>query len=549
MQNRVLDFGQEARAKLIEGIDELVKAVTVTLGPKGRNVLITDAIGTQHVTKDGVTVARSIRFKDKLKDAGAQLVKQASSQSNEQAGDGTTTATVLAGEIITQGNKLILGGAAPIDLQRGINLAAEIVYSSLAKQQVSVTTEEQIRRVATISTNNDESLGSTIAEIMNKVGINGSVKVEESINSETSIEVVEGMEFDRGFISPFFAPSGSFDGQDVAVLLMDASLDTVPEVQAFAEGCAKNNRAMLIIAHDFNPQVIQFFAHNAHKGVIKACLVKAPSFGINRTKELEDIAVLTGATVYSPTIHTPAALNGQLAGNIKNLNITAKRTLIVGGSGKTEDIDAYVKRLEDQIQELESSNEDTKGYDLNLLRTRFSKLNNGVGIVRVGGSTEVEIKERRDRVDDAIAATRAASEEGIVVGGGTALFNAVAELESYELSANMNTDIRAGFDLLKKAIIKPLTQIATNAGVSGEVVINNIQSERKINGNNQNFGYNAYSGEYQDLMVQGIIDPVKVTRLAVKHAVSVAGIVLTTEATVTDDPADSAAALSPQMGF
>ncbi|KOC58547.1 60 kDa chaperonin [Habropoda laboriosa] len=550
MQNRVLDFGQEARTKLISGINELVKAVAVTLGPKGRNVLITDSIGVQHVTKDGVTVARAIRFKDKLKDAGVQLVKQASAQSNEQAGDGTTTATVLAGEMINQGHKLIVGGAAPIDLQRGMVNAAEIIYSSLKYQSSPVTTQEQIRRIATISTNGDEFLGNTIAELMDKVGIDGAVKVEESINSETSIQVVEGLEFNRGYLSPYFAPSGAFEGTDVSVLLMDCSLDTVPEVQGILEDAAKSKKQIVILAHDFNPQVINFFAHNVAKGILNACLVKAPSFGINRTYELNDIAVLTGATVYSKAIHKPSDLKVDLLGTIKNLNVTAKKTLIVGGGGTTEAIDKYVADIKANIDAMEKANEELKEYDLELLRTRYSKLNNGVGIIRVGGSTEIEIKERRDRVDDAIAATRAASEEGVVVGGGTALLNASIELKSYDTSKFANDDVRAGFNLVIAAITKPLISISENAGENGDVTINNIITQRtKDVEPNLNFGYDAYTGKYVDLVETGVIDPVKVTRLAVKHAVSVAGIVLTTEATVTDDPEDLAASVNPNMTF
>lgn len=549
MSNRVLDFGLLARTQIISGVNELVKAVSVTLGPKGRNVLITDSIGQQHITKDGVTVAKAVQFKDNLKNAGAQLVKQVASQSNEQAGDGTTTATVLAGELINQGHKLIVSGAAPIDLQRGISLAAEDVYAALAHQKIDVTTNEQIERVATISTNNDVELGKIIADLMSKVGVNGAVKVEESLNADTTINITEGLEFDRGYLSAHFAPSGQFAGLDVSVLVADRSFENLQEIVPLIEAVSKNKTPLLIIAHDFAPAIINFIALNCSKGVINVCLVKAPSFGINRSAELKDIAVLTGATLIDGAIHGKSDIGPKSLGQICNLQVTVKKTLIAGGRGDQDVIEQHLASLGEEIKTLEATNDDTKAYDLNRLRTRFSKLSNGVGVVSVGGSSEVEIKERRDRVDDAIAATRAASEEGIVVGGGLSLYNCVKALTVRSFT-DKNTDVVAGYNLVLKALLKPIIQIAENAGLNGDVVINNIDVERSKGIENETyFGFDASSLEYRNLMDAGVIDPVKVTRLALKHAVSVAGLVLTTEATITNDPADQAQFTNPGMTF
>ena len=527
-----IKYTEDARSLMKEGVDTLADAVKVTLGPKGRNVVIDKKFGAPQVTKDGVTVAKEIELENKVANMGAQMVKSVATRTNEQAGDGTTTATLLAQAIINVGLKNVTAGANPMDLKRGIDKAVEAVVANLGKQSREVGTDySKVEQVGTISANNDAFIGKLIADAMSKVGKDGVITVEEAKGTETSVKVVEGMQFDRGYISPYFMTNSDkmeADLDDALILLTDKKISNMKDLLPILEPIAREGKSLLIIAEDVDGEALTALVLNRLRGMLKAAAVKAPGFGDRRKEMLQDIATLTGASVISEDRgFTLENTTPEMLGKAEKVTITKDNTTIVGGAGRKEDIEERVALIRKQIETTSSD------YDKEKLKERLGKLSGGVAVLYVGAATEVEMKEKKDRVEDALGATRAAVEEGIIPGGGVAFVRATDALK--ELKGE-NEDETTGIRIIAKAIEEPLRQIAANAGLEGSVIINKVREGKG------DFGFNARSEEYVNMFEAGVIDPTKVARVALENAASVAGMFLTTECVVSDIPEPASAA-------
>ncbi len=535
-------FGSEAREKMLQGVDTLADAVKVTLGPKGRNVVIDKSFGAPRTTKDGVSVAKEIELEDKFENMGAQMVREVASRTNDEAGDGTTTATVLAQAIVREGAKSVAAGMNPMDLKRGIDMAAAAAVVDLKKRAKKVKGSEEIAQVGTISANGEKEIGELISQAMQKVGNEGVITVEEAKSLETELEVVEGMQFDRGYLSPYFitnADKMTTELDDPYILLHEKKLSNLQSMLPILEAVVQSSRPLLIIAEDIEGEALATLVVNKLRGGLKIAAVKAPGFGDRRKAMLEDIAVLTGGQVISEDLGIKLeTVTLDMLGTSKKVRITKDDTTIVDGSGKKKDIESRVAQIRNQIEETSSD------YDREKLQERLAKLAGGVAVLRVGGATEVEVKERKDRVDDALNATRAAVEEGIVPGGGTALLSATKAVTAVIDNAE-NHDQQAGVKIVLRAIQAPIRQIAENAGVEGSIVVGKV-----LEGKGVGFGFNAQTEEYGNLVEMGVIDPVKVVRHALQDAASVASLLITTEAMVADKPekGGAAAPAMPDMG-
>lgn len=527
-------FGEDARKGLKSGVDALANAVKVTLGPKGRNVALGKSYGGPSVTKDGVTVAKEIDLKDALMNIGAQMIKEASTRTSDLAGDGTTTATVIAQAIVTEGMKNVAAGANPMDLKRGIDKGIEIVVEKIKKSAKKISTKEEIKQVATISANNDEQIGGLISDVIDKVGRDGVVTVEESKGFQTEIEYVEGMQFDRGYVSAYFitdAEKLEAVMEDAYILITDQKLSSVQDIQAIAEKILQaSKKPLVIIADEVDGQALATLVVNKLRGVLNVVAVKAPGFGDRRKEMLQDIAELTGGTFISEEVGRKLeSVEITDLGHATKVIVGKENTTIVDGSGEKAAIDRRVEMIKKQIEGT------TSDYDKEKLQERLAKLAGGVAVVRVGAASEVELNEKKDRVDDALNATRAALEEGVVAGGGVALFDARKDLESVSAEG----DVATGMTILKRALEEPLRQIAENAGVDGAVVASNCGDGK---------GYDAAKGEYVDMFKVGLTDPAKVTRLALQHGASVATMLLTTEAVVVEEPEEDKGPAGAGMG-
>ncbi|QWK12364.1 MAG: chaperonin GroEL [Aquificota bacterium] len=524
-------YGEDARARLKAGVDKLANAVKVTLGPRGREVIIEKKWGTPLVTKDGVTVAKEIELKDPYENMGAQLVKEVASKTADVAGDGTTTATVLAQAIFTEGLKAIASGANPMDIKRGIDKAVERVVEEIKKQSIQVSGRKEIEQVATISANNDPEIGKIIADAMEAVGKDGVITVEESKSAQTTLETVQGMQFDRGYLSPYFVTNpDKMEAvlEDPYILIYEKKISNVKDLLPVLEQVVRAGRPILIIAEDVEAEALATLVVNHIKGVIRACAVKAPGFGQRRKDYLQDIAILTGGTAITEELGIKLeSVTLDMLGRADKVIVDKDNTTIVGGKGSKENINARIEQIKKQIVET------TSDYDREKLQERLAKLSGGVAIIRVGAATEAELKEKKARVEDAVHATKAAVEEGIVPGGGVALVRASEALEDLKVD---NPDQQIGVDIVKKACRTPLRQIATNAGFEGYVILEKVIQLGKEKG--KNWGFDAGAGEYKDMVEAGIIDPTKVVRTAIQNAASVAGTMLTAEALVAEIPED-----------
>ncbi len=529
-------FGSDARDRMVAGVNILADAVKVTLGPKGRNVVLERGFGAPTITKDGVSVAKEIELEDKFENMGAQMVKEVASQTNDAAGDGTTTATVLAQSILKEGMKAVAAGMNPMDLKRGIDKAVIAAVAELKAISKPCEDTKAIAQVGTISANSDTSIGEIIAEAMEKVGKEGVITVEEGTGLENELDVVEGMQFDRGYLSPYFINNQSnmsVELESPLVLIFDKKISNIRDLLPTLEATAKAGRPLLIIAEDVDGEALATLVVNNMRGIVKVSAVKAPGFGDRRKAMLQDIAILTGATVISEEVGLSlekATLED--LGTAKKIQITKDVTIIIDGAGNASDIEERVTMIRAQLADTSSE------YDKEKLQERVAKLAGGVAVIKVGAATEVEMKEKKDRVDDALHATRAAVQEGIIPGGGVALVRVIASLT--ELKGD-NHDQNVGIDIARRAMEEPMRQIANNAGEEASVIVNAV-----ANGDG-NFGFNAATGEYGDMMEMGILDPTKVTRFALQNAASVAGLMITTEAMVADKPAEAGAA-APDMG-
>src|SRR6187399_320719 len=533
MAAKDVKFGVDARDRMLRGVDILTNAVKVTLGPKGRNVVIEKSFGAPRITKDGVTVAKEIELEDKFENMGAQMVREVASKTSDVAGDGTTTATVLAQAIVKEGAKSVAAGMNPMDLKRGIDLAVEAVVEHLKTNSKKVTSNEEIAQVGTISSNGDAEIGRFLADAMKKVGNEGVITVEEAKSLETELDIVEGMQFDRGYISPYFITNADkmrVEFDDPYILINEKKLSGLQELLPLLEAVVQTGKPLLIIAEDVEGEALATLVVNKLRGGLKVAAVKAPGFGDRRKAMLQDIAVLTGGQAISEDLGIKLE-NVTLAmlGRAKKVMIDKENTTIVNGAGKKADIEARVSQIKAQIEET------TSDYDREKLQERLAKLAGGVAVIRVGGATEVEVKERKDRVDDAMHATRAAVEEGIVPGGGVALLRATKVLEKLKVQ---NDDQKVGVEIVRKAISAPARQIALNAGEDGSVIVGKILEKDQYN-----FGFDAQSGEYVNMLSKGIIDPTKVVRAAIQNAGSVAGLLITTEAMVAELPKKNAPAM------
>ena len=534
-----IKFDIEAREGLKRGVDALANAVKVTLGPKGRNVIISKSFGSPQVTKDGVSVAKEIELEDALENMGAQMVKEVASKTNDLAGDGTTTATVLAQAIVKEGLKNVASGANPMDLKRGIDKAVAKIIENLAKQAKEVgSSSEKIKQVASISANNDDAIGELIAQAFEKVGKEGVITVEEAKGTDTYVDVVEGMQFDRGYLSPYFVTDSEKMVAELDrpyILLYDKKISTMKDLLPVLEPVAQSGKPLLIIAEDIDGEALATLVVNKLRGTLRIAAVKAPGFGDRRKAMLEDIAILTGGTVIAEERgFTLENATIDMLGTAERVSIDKDNTTIVNGAGKSEDIKARAAQIKEQIENTSSD------YDREKLQERLAKLSGGVAVLYIGAASEVEMKEKKDRVDDALHATRAAVEEGIVAGGGIALIRAKAALAKLK---PVNTDEETGMKIILKALEAPLRTIVENAGVEGSVVVAKVlESSRDA------FGYNAKTDNYCDMFKAGIIDPKKVTRVALENAASVAGMILTTECALVDIKDDKAAAMPPMGG-
>lgn len=531
-------FAQEARDRMLRGVDILANAVKVTLGPKGRNVVLEKSFGAPRISKDGVTVAKEIELEDKFENMGAQMVREVASKTAEQAGDGTTTATVLAHAIVREGAKSVAAGANPMDLKRGIDMAVARVVEELRSKAKKITSNDEVAQVGTISANGDAEIGKIIAEAMRKVGNEGVITVEEAKSLETELDVVEGMQFDRGYISPYFITNPdkmTVELEEPYILIHEKKLSSLQPMLPVLEAVVQTGKPLLIIAEDVEGEALATLVVNKLRGGLKVAAVKAPGFGDRRKAMLEDIAVLTGGTVISEDLGIKLEnVNLDMLGRAKRVTIDKENTTIVDGAGKKEDIQARANQIKVQIEET------TSDYDREKLQERLAKLAGGVAVIKVGGATEVEVKERKDRVDDALNATRAAVEEGIVPGGGVALVRAASVLDNVNVE---NEDQKVGVNIVRRALLAPARQIFENAGEDGAVIVGKILENPQYS-----FGYNAQTNEFGDLMAQGVIDPVKVVRHALQDAASVAGLLITTEAMVAEKPKKEASAPMPGGG-
>jgi len=527
MAAKEVRFSDDARSRMFRGVNVLANAVKATLGPKGRNAVLEKSFGAPTVTKDGVSVAKEIELKDKFENMGAQMVKEVASNTSDEAGDGTTTATVLAQAIIREGLKAVSSGRNPMDIKRGIDKAVITAVEELKKLSKPSKDSKSIAQVGTISANGDESIGKTIADAMDKVGREGVITVEEGSGLENELEVVEGMQFDRGYLSPYFInnqQSQTTELEKPVILLVDKKISNIRELLPLLEGVAKSGRPLVVVAEDVEGEALATLVVNNIRGILKVAAVKAPGFGDRRKAMLQDIAILTGGTVISDEVGLSlekATLND--LGEAKKVVVEKENTTIIDGAGKQADIKARIESIRQQIEEA------TSDYDKEKLQERVAKLSGGVAVVKVGAATEVEMKEKKARVEDALHATRAAVEEGVVPGGGVALIRAQKALDRLE---GANEDQTVGIRILSRSIEEPLRQIVDNAGEDAAVVLNKIKEGKGT------YGYNAASGEFGDLIEQGILDPTKVTRLALQNAASVAGLLLTTEVMVAEAPKD-----------
>ena len=537
MTAKDVKFSDDARHKMLAGVNILANAVKVTLGPKGRNVVLEKSFGAPTITKDGVSVAKEIELKDKFENMGAQMVKEVSSQTSDVAGDGTTTATVLAQSILTEGMKAVAAGMNPMDLKRGIDKAVIVAVKELQKMSKPCADDKAIAQVGTISANSDNEIGDIISEAMGKVGKEGVITVEEGSGLANELDVVEGMQFDRGYLSPYFVNNQqnmSAEQDEPFVLLHDKKISNIRDLLPVLEGVAKAGRPLLIIAEDVEGEALATLVINNMRGIVKVSAVKAPGFGDRRKAMLQDIAILTGGTVISEEVGLSlekATLDD--LGSAKKIIVTKEETTIIDGAGKPKEIEDRVNQIRSQIEEASSD------YDREKLQERVAKLAGGVAVIKVGAATEVEMKEKKARVEDALHATRAAVEEGVVPGGGVALIRVRAALAKLK-GDNHDQDI--GINIARRAMEEPMRQIVSNAGDEASVVVN------KVGEGKDTFGYNAATGEYGDMIEMGILDPTKVTRSALQNAASVAGLMITTEAMVADQPQDESAAAAPGMG-
>ncbi len=538
MAAKEVKFSDDARQRMMKGVNVLADAVKITLGPKGRNVVLEKSFGAPTITKDGVSVAKEIELNDRFENMGAQMVKEVASHTSDEAGDGTTTATVLAQAILREGQKAVAAGMNPMDLKRGIDKGSLAVVEGLRALSKPCADDKAIAQVGTISANSDDSIGNIIAEAMSKVGKEGVITVEDGSALENELDVVEGMQFDRGYLSPYFisdAQSQSSELETPYVLLHDKKVGNIRELLPLLESVAKSGRPLLIIAEDVEGEALATLVVNNIRGIVKVCAVKAPGFGDRRKAMLEDIAVLTGATVISEEVGLSlekATLND--LGEAKKIQVTKENTTIIDGAGKHDDIKSRVEQIRVQIEDA------TSDYDREKLQERVAKLAGGVAVIKVGAATEIEMKEKKARVEDALHATRAAVEEGVVPGGGVALIRCLDSLAKLK-GANHDQDM--GIAILRRAIEEPLRQIVGNAGDDASVVLNKVREGKG------NFGFNAATGEYGDMLEMGILDPTKVTRLALQNATSVAGLLLTTEAMVAELPKEEGAGAGmPDMG-
>jgi len=530
-------FGENARNSKLRGVNILANAVRVTLGPKGRNVVLDKSFGAPTVTKDGVSVAKEIELKDKFENMGAQMLKEVASKTSDVAGDGTTTATVLAQAIVREGLKSVAAGMNPMDLKRGIDKAVRVAVDELDAMSKPCSDMEAVAQVGTVSANADESVGTIIAEAMEKVGKEGVITVEEGQGLDNELDVVEGMQFDRGYLSPYFInnqESMSADLENPLVLIHDKKISNIRDLLPLLEGVAKSGRPLLVIAEDIDGEALATLVVNNIRGIVKVCGVKAPGFGDRRKAMLEDIAILTGAEVISEEvgISLEGATLEQL-GDAKRVQITKENTTIIDGAGSTESIEGRVNQIRVQIEEA------TSDYDKEKMQERVAKLAGGVAVIKVGAMTEIEMKEKKARVEDALHATRAAVEEGVVPGGGVALVRCIVAVNKVE---GANNDQNQGVAIISRSLEEPLRQIVANAGEEDSVVLN------KVAENEGNYGYNAATGEYGDVIAMGILDPTKVTRLALQNAASIAGLMVTTEAMVAEAPDDTPSPAMPGGG-
>ncbi|MEJ6672878.1 MAG: chaperonin GroEL [Alphaproteobacteria bacterium] len=539
MAAKDVKFGSDARTRMMEGVDILANAVKVTLGPKGRNVVLDKAFGAPRITKDGVTVAKDIELADKFQNMGAQMVREVASKANDTAGDGTTTATVLAQSIAQEGAKSVAAGMNPMDLKRGIDLAVDSVVASLEGLSQKITTSDEVAQVGTISSNGEVEIGKMIAEAMERVGNEGVITVEEAKSLATELDVVEGMQFDRGYLSPYFVTDAEkmrATLEDPYILLHEKKLSNLQDMLPILEKVVQSGRPLLIIAEDIEGEALATLVVNRLRGGLKVAAVKAPGFGDRRKAMMEDIAILTNGSVISDEIGIKLdSVTLEMLGSAKRIEITKEETTIIDGMGAKEEIEARCNQIRAQADETSSD------YDREKLQERLAKLAGGVAVIRVGGATEVEVKERKDRVDDAMHATRAAVQEGIVPGGGVALVKSIAALDGLKVA---NEDQKVGVNIIRQALQAPARQIANNAGVEGSVIVGKL-----LELTDKTTGYNAQTGEFEDLIKAGVIDPTKVVRSALQNAASVAGLLITTEAMVADkDEPKSAMPAGPDMG-
>ena len=539
MSAKLIQFGTDARAKMLKGINILADAVKVTLGPKGRNVVIDKSFGSPRTTKDGVTVAKEIELADKFENMGAQMIKEVASKTNDLAGDGTTTSTVLCQALATEGMKAVAAGLNPMDLKRGMDTAADAIIKELQKNSKAVKSDKEVKQVGTIASNGDNEVGQMISEAMQKVGKEGVITVEEAKSLDTELDVVEGMMFDRGYLSPYFVTNAEkmkAEMEDCLILLHEKKLSSLQPMLPLLESVVQSSKPLLIISEDVEGEALATLVVNKLRGGLKIAAVKAPGFGDRRKAMLEDIAILTGGQVISEDLGIKLeSVTMDMLGKAKRVVVDKENSTIVGGAGKKKDIEARCDQIRKQIEET------TSDYDREKLQERLAKLAGGVAVIKVGGASEVEVKEKKDRVEDAMHATRAAVEEGILPGGGTALLYATNVLKNLKVE---NDDQRYGVDIVKRALSAPLKQIAQNAGHDGAVIAGKI-----LESNDNSYGFDAQSGKFCDLVKAGIVDPTKVVRTALIDAVSVAALLTTTEAMITDKPEDkSSAPAMPDMG-
>ena len=537
MSAKDVKFGDDARSRMVKGVNILANAVKVTLGPKGRNVVLDKSFGAPTVTKDGVSVAKEIELEDKFENMGAQMVKEVASQTSDVAGDGTTTATVLAQAIVREGMKSVAAGMNPMDLKRGIDKAVTAAVEHLQSISTPCADAKAIAQVGTISANSDSSVGDIIAEAMEKVGKEGVITVEEGSSFDNELDVVEGMQFDRGYLSPYFVndqTTMSAELEEPMILLFDKKISNIRELLPILEAVAKSSKPLLIIAEDIEGEALATLVVNSMRGIVKVCAVKAPGFGDRRKAMLQDIAVLTGGQVISEEVGLSLEkVTLEDLGSAKKISITKENTTIVDGAGSVEDIQDRIGQIKAQI------GESTSDYDTEKMQERLAKLAGGVAVIKVGAATEIEMKEKKARVEDALHSTRAAVEEGVVPGGGVALIRARGAIEKLK---GDNHDQDTGVNILRRALEEPIRQIVANAGAEASVVTNKVEAGKG------NYGYNAATGEYGDMIAMGILDPTKVARSALQNAASVAGLLITTEAMIADAPKDDGPGGMPDMG-